>query len=53
MKQYKLDARQEQWLSQGKNKGPTQHNRDLGLLNDVIKVGFNHAESTMCSEMDS
>lgn len=53
LKQYKLDARREQWLSQGKNKGPAQHNRDLGLLNDVIKVGFNHAESTMCTEMDS
>lgn len=53
LKQYKLDARREQWLSQGKNKGPAQHNGDLGLLNDVNKVGFSQVESTMCSEMDS
>jgi hypothetical protein len=53
LKQYKLDARREQWLSQGKNKGPAKHNGDLGPLSDVNKVGVNHVESTMYSEMDS
>lgn len=53
LKQYKLDARREQWLSQGKNKSHAQHDGDTGLLNDVNKVGFIQVESTMYSEMGS